>query len=126
MKKWFFLSIICLLSVHYCFATEGIDKTLQIKSNVSQTKISKLQKDANFNFVVSTIITSIVENESSLQESSQSQSSTFKNNPNNFSLFLKITEEIYSSIFSQYTTAFYNFLIKYRKTDLIYPFHYFW
>jgi hypothetical protein len=126
MKKWFFLSIIYLLSVHYSFATEGIYKTLQIKSNVSQTKISKLQKDADFNFVVSTIITSIVENESSLQESSQSQSSTFKNNPNNFSLFLKITEEIYSSTFSQYTTAFYNFLIKYRKTDLIYPFHYFW
>ena len=67
-------------------------------------------------------------NENTLQEISEFQVSTsLKNNPNtNFSSFLKLTEGIYSSSFSQYIAASYNFLIKYRKADIIFPFHYFW
>lgn len=126
MKKWIFIIVIFILSANYCFAIDGIYEITQKKSTTDHTQISKLQEFTNFSYKGSTITTSITENESSFQESTQFQFSNFKNNPNNFSNFLKISEGIYSSTFSQYSAAFNNILIKHRKVDIIFPFHYFW
>ena len=112
--------------MQYCFAFEGTKEIAEIKSVSHQTQINKLQKNADFTVESSTIISTVTENESYLQETSQFQFLTFKNNPNNFSNYLKITEEIYSSTYAQYTAAFHNFPIKYRKANIIFPFHYFW
>lgn len=126
MKKWIFIIVIFIHSANYCFAIDGIYKITQKKSTTDHTQISKLQEFTNFSYKSSTISTPITENESSFQESTQFQFSNFKNNPNNFSNFLKISEAIYSSAFSQYSAAFNNTLIKLRKVDIIFPFHYFW
>lgn len=126
MKKRFFIIVALILSMQYCFAFEGTKEIAEIKSVSHQTQINKLQKNADFTVESSTIISTVTENESYLQETSQFQFLTFKNNPNNFSNYLKITEEIYSSAYSQYTAAFYNFPIKFRKANIIFPFHYFW
>jgi hypothetical protein len=126
MKKWIFIIVIFILSANYCFAKDNIYEITQKKSTTDQTQISKLQEFTNFSYKGSTLTTSITENESSFQESTQFQFSNFKNNPNNFSNFLKISEGIYSSTFSQYSAAFNNILIKRRKVDIIFPFHYFW
>lgn len=39
---------------------------------------------------------------------------------------IRITKELWESAFFQYRQSFVNFLIRYRKADLIYPFHCFW
>lgn len=35
-------------------------------------------------------------------------------------------EQIFSAVFSQYLSYWRNTLIPYRKSDILYPFHYFW
>lgn len=37
-----------------------------------------------------------------------------------------ILEKRYAVIFAGYTTAYRNILVRFRKSDLIFPFHYFW
>jgi hypothetical protein len=38
----------------------------------------------------------------------------------------KFIEQLFESEFTQYYNFSINFLIKYRKSDIIFPFHYFW
>jgi len=42
------------------------------------------------------------------------------------SAYLKYFERVISSEFVQYIFQAYNFPVKYRKSDLLFPFHYFW
>lgn len=51
---------------------------------------------------------------------------SIKNPFNRFSLILKSTEQIIVNTFSQYSSFSQNFLIRYQKVDIIFPFHYFW
>lgn len=39
---------------------------------------------------------------------------------------IRITKELWESVFAQYRLTSINLLIRYRKADLIFPFHYFW
>ncbi len=39
---------------------------------------------------------------------------------------IKWIEQLFATEYSQYTNFSINFLIQYRKSDLIFPFHYFW
>jgi len=38
----------------------------------------------------------------------------------------KTTEQLFESVITQYINIAKNLLIRYRKSDLIFPFHYFW
>ena len=38
----------------------------------------------------------------------------------------KVTEQIFETKYSQYSSFSINFLIQHRKKDIIFPFHYFW
>lgn len=51
---------------------------------------------------------------------------SIKNPFKGFSLILQATEQLIVNTFSQYTTFSKNFLIRYQKIDIIFPFHYFW
>lgn len=126
MKKRFFIIVTLILSMQYCFAIGANKKVAEIKPTSFQTQINKLQKNADFTVESSTIIAIVTENENSFEETSQFQFSTFKNNPDTFSTYLKLIETVYSSTYNQYTSAFYNFPIKFKKANLIFPFHYFW
>tara|TARA_R110001583_G_scaffold77046_1_gene210155 strand:+ start:7391 stop:7771 length:381 start_codon:yes stop_codon:yes gene_type:complete len=126
MKKWFFLILTFILSLQFFVAFGNTINSTNLKLTSHQTQVNKLQKNAAIIFEASTIITAVTENESSLQETNQFQISTVKNNPNNFSNYFKLIETIYSSTYNQYTSAFYNFPIKFKKANLIFPFHYFW
>ena len=100
----------------------------KIETSPNQTHLKRIQYNIDNEIDSFPIIVAFSKNENTLQEINEFQVSTsLKNNPNtNFSSFLKLTEGIYSSSFSQYIAASYNFLIKYRKADIIFPFHYFW
>ncbi|MFO7674059.1 MAG: hypothetical protein R6V74_10170 [Lutibacter sp.] len=51
---------------------------------------------------------------------------SFKESKNEFSAILKFRELFFANEFSQYIFSAVNFLIKYGKVDIIFPFHYFW
>jgi hypothetical protein len=51
---------------------------------------------------------------------------SFKVSKNEFSAILKFRELFFANEFSQYIFSAVNFLIKYGKVDIIFPFHYFW
>ncbi|MHB1107942.1 MAG: hypothetical protein ACYCZ2_16425, partial [Lutibacter sp.] len=57
---------------------------------------------------------------------SNSLPTTFKESKNEFSAILKFRELFFANEFSQYIFSARNFLIKYGKVDIIFPFHYFW
>jgi hypothetical protein len=51
---------------------------------------------------------------------------TFKNPFQSFSAVLQTEEAIFASVFHQYHRTSANLLIRFRKANLIFPFHYFW
>lgn len=57
---------------------------------------------------------------------SNSLPTSFKESKNEFSAILKFRELFFANEFSQYIFSAINFLIKYGKVDIIFPFHYFW
>ena len=52
--------------------------------------------------------------------------STFKNSFSGFATSIKSSEPFVSSQFHQYLSFYRNCLIRYRKSDVIFPFHYHW
>jgi hypothetical protein len=72
-----------------------------------------------------------INNHALLSEPSTNNSYTgpvkgFKNPFNKLWATTKTSEHLTEPEFSQYTKSFRNVLIKHRKTDFIFPFHYFW
>jgi hypothetical protein len=49
-----------------------------------------------------------------------------KNPCSGFWGILKLAERLFESKYAQYTSISNDFLIKFRKADIIFPFHYFW
>jgi hypothetical protein len=127
MKKRFLIIVIFIFSMQFLFAY-GINLNItKIETSPNQTHLKRIQYNIDNEIDSFPIIVAFSKNENTLQEINEFQVSTsLKNNPNNFSSFSKVTEGIYLSTYSQYTTAFYNFSIRYRKVDIIFPFHYFW
>jgi hypothetical protein len=64
--------------------------------------------------------------ESSVNNYTSAPVPNFKNPTNGVWAIFKTTEQLFESTYSQYTRISRNFLIQHRKTDLIFPFHYFW
>ncbi len=53
-------------------------------------------------------------------------SSSSKNPTFSFLLILQISENLFACTFLQYQSIAQKFIIRFRKADLIFPFHYFW
>lgn len=53
-------------------------------------------------------------------------SSSLKNPFNDFWAWAKLTDGVFFSTFLQYSFYSQNLLIRFRQTDIIFPFHYFW
>ncbi len=52
--------------------------------------------------------------------------SSSKNSINEFVTVLKLTDHLVASTLIQYSSYSDNTPVRYRKTDIIFPFHYFW
>ncbi|MDW5289601.1 hypothetical protein [Formosa sp. PL04] len=123
MKKAVKFSGVLLLTVLYCFAlysvAQPLPKTFIVNSNPSEQQ----QK-------VSTVTKSLF----NLTSESENLSVSFNPSPGPFlkiPLFesgwhSKLNEQLVLAQISQYTKHQTNTLVKYRKTDSIFPFHYFW
>mgnify|MGYP006179979229 CR=1 FL=1 len=66
------------------------------------------------------------ESESLVNPFSNSIPTTLKDTNNGFFAIVKIRELFFANEFSQYIFSARNFLIKYGKVNIIFPFHYFW
>lgn len=66
------------------------------------------------------------QSESLVNPLSNTLPATFKDSNNEFSAIVKIRELFFANEFSQYIFYVRNFLIKYGKSNIIFPFHNFW
>lgn len=115
------LSIVCLIAV-YCLAIGGGTKSYAL-SNSGQKEVSSQEQ---FNICLSTKLfchTFLFEN------AVNNNSLPVPNLKNSFIDVWAITnslEALFETIFSQYSRFSTNTLINHRKSDIIFPFHYFW
>jgi len=76
--------------------------------------------------VVSALYYGVTEPERSVSELTHCQVINFKNTFNSLDGIIKVTGFLFETRFFQYTKLSENFLVQYRKADIIFPFHYFW
>jgi len=123
VKKLFRILGITLLTVLYCFAISLVGDTFQ---NSGFTNKSTNEKGSNDVTVSIKFFSNTSQAESLANPFSNSLPTTFKESKNEFSAILKFRELFFANEFSQYIFSARNFLIKYGKVDIIFPFHYFW
>jgi len=123
VKKLFRILGITLLTVLYCFAISLVGDTFQ---NSGFTNKSTNEKGSNDVTVSIKFFSNTSQAESLANPFSNSLPTTFKESKNEFSAILKFRELFFANEFSQYIFSARNFLIKYGKVNIIFPFHYFW
>jgi len=123
VKKLFRILGIILLTALY-FAAISFDG--HISQNKDFTNKSALEKGkADSTVSVKQFINSS-QAESLANPYSYTPPITFKNSFNEFLAIVKTTEQFFANEFVQYISISKNFRIKYRKANIIFPFHYFW
>jgi hypothetical protein len=123
VKKLFRILGITLLTVLYCFAISLVGDTFQ---NSGFTNKSTNEKGSDDVTVSIKFFSNTSQAESLVNPFSNSLPTTFKESKNEFSAILKFRELFFANEFSQYIFSARNFLIKYGKVNIIFPFHYFW
>jgi len=116
------LSVVLLTAI-YCFAIGVVTNSLtysDFKSNSTTTQEQYFSDFSTKLFCHTTLTESSVNNYNNLPASSS------KNPFNGLLAVTKTTEQLFETAFTQYTNISRNFLIQHRKTDIIFPFHYFW
>ncbi|MHB1147879.1 MAG: hypothetical protein ACYC01_09830 [Lutibacter sp.] len=123
MKKLFRILGIILLTALY-FAAISFDG--RISQNEDFTNKSASEKENTNSTVSVKLFSNTSQAESLANPYSNTPPITFKNSFNEFLAIVKITEQFFANEFVQYISISKNFRIKYRKANIIFPFHYFW
>jgi hypothetical protein len=114
---------IALLTVLYCVTISlAVDISQDSGFTVKKTS-EKYKKDLSVSVKQ---FSNTAEAESLVNHFSNSNPTTLKDSDKGFSAIVKIRELFFANEFSQYIFTARNFLIKYGKTNIIFPFHYFW
>jgi len=116
------LSVVFLTAI-YCFAIGVVTKSLAHSDFHSNTTTSQEQYFSDFS---TKLFCHTSQSESSVNNYINQPVPSFKNPFNGLWTITKTTEQLFETAFSQYTNISRNFLIQHRKTDIIFPFHYFW
>lgn len=116
------LSVVFLTAI-YCFAKGVVTKSLAHSDFHSNTTTSQEQYFSDFS---TKLFCHTSQSESSVNNYINQPVPSFKNPFNGLGEISKTTEQLFETAFSQYTNISRNFLIQHRKTDIIFPFHYFW
>lgn len=123
MKNSIRLLIAVSLAAIYCFAIGVVTNSLgysdfRSNSNSSQEKC--------FSNLSTQLFCHTSQTESSLNYTNILPSPNFKNSFNGIWAIIKATGKLYNTTFTLYKTFSRNVLVNHRKTDIIFPFHYFW
>jgi hypothetical protein len=116
------LSVVVIAAI-YCFAIGTAFNSLN-NSDFSNSS-SSLQEKTISDFSAKLFYPTAA-SESSVNNYNNLPTPSFKNPFNGLWAIHNTSEQLLETTFSQYTNASRNFLIHNRKTDLIFPFHYFW
>lgn len=123
MKNLFKISGIALLIALYC-------ATISFAGNNSQNSDFINKSDSEKEKTNSTVSVKLFSNTSQSESLANPYSNTppftIKNSFNEFLAIVKIREQFFANEFTQYISISKNFRIKYRKANIIFPFHYFW
>ena len=123
MKSNFRIINVAVLLVIYCFAIVASNNSL-INADFSGNKFSSQEKIISNSF--EKLFCHTKHSETSFNNYNNLPGPGFENKLSGFYAFLKAREQLIESEFSQYTTFAEAVLINQRKSDLIFPFHYFW
>lgn len=116
------LSAVVLIAI-YCFAINTATKSIN-HSNFQHNSNSTQEK--YFSDLSTKFFCHTSPPESLVENYNNQPNSSFKNPFNGLWVKIKTTEQLFKTTFSQYINFSINFLIQHRKTDIIFPFHYFW
>lgn len=123
MKNFNRIIAALVLTIIYCFAIVVVSNS-HASTNVHGP--IKSEKVNYFSEVSTNILSHTSTQESSLKKFNNFPALNFKYPFSGIWGIIKTTEDLYRCEYSQYAYASINFLIEYRKSDLIFPFHYFW
>jgi len=107
----------------YCFAIGVVTKSLVNSDFHSNSATLHEQYFSDFSTKLFCLTS---QPESSVNNYINQLVPSYKNPFNGFWAIPKITEQLFETAFSLYTNISKNFLIQHRKSDIIFPFHYFW
>jgi len=116
------LSVVFLTTI-YCFAIGAVTKSFAHSDFHSNSTTSQEQYFSDFS---TKLFCHTSQSESSVNNYNNQPVPSFKNPFKEFWAIAKTIEQFFETAFSQYTNISRNFLIQHRKTDIIFPFHYFW
>lgn len=114
---------VILLSAIYFFAI-GIYLKSPVQSDIQHSQTTAQAK--LFSIAYSDLFCQPSQSESSVNNFTNFTTPSFTNKFNKHWAISKIPNLLVETKFSQYTTFSINFLIQHRKSNLIFPFHYFW
>lgn len=126
MKTKIKILSVVLLTAIYCYAI-GIAATTSAQVN-PQYYSTTSEKEYCVDFSTK-LFYHTAQYESSVDNCNNQPTLNIKNP---FSVFnipgahARVTEQLFESVITQYINIAKNLLIRYRKSDLIFPFHYFW
>lgn len=117
-------SVICLMTV-YCFSI-GVVANSFTYSDFQSKQFSSSQEKIVSDFSTNLFLHAS-QHENSVNNLNNFPAPTFKNHSHEYWAIAKETEHLFNTEFSQYITSFSrNILINYRKSNIIFPFQYFW
>lgn len=125
MKKRLRIIALLNISVLYCFVISLYSGNASTYSSA----FSKLTKSESKNcsaLTVSDFLCHVPHAEVAAPAFTTAPPSSLKTPFNEFLDWAKLTEQVFFSSFSQYSFYSQNLLIRFRQTDIIFPFHYFW
>lgn len=112
-----------LLTVLYCVVISLVADISHNSGFSVKTTSEKVNKDLSVSIKQ---FSNTAEAESLLNPFSNALPTSLKDTNNGFSAIVKIRELFLANEFSQYIFSARNFIIKYGKVNIIFPFHYFW
>lgn len=116
------LNVVFLTAI-YCFAIVFVAKTVAHFDfkDISTSSQEKITSDFSTKLFCHTS-----QSESSVNNINNLPTPNLKKPFNGLWVITKTIEQLFETAFSQYTNISRNFLIQHRKSDIIFPFHYFW
>jgi len=125
MKKVvsFFVTVIIILL--YCFASGTINRGLSNSPSIHESD-ADLEEEGYYLAVSVNYLGSALQAETVTSIFNAPTFFSFKNSLYGYAALLKFADNLFSIKFNQYISFSGNFTVKYRKSDLIFPFHYFW
>ena len=125
MKKVVSFFVTAMIILLYCFASGMINSGVSNSASIHASG-ADVEEEGYYLAVSVNSIGSALQAETVTSPFNAPTFFSFKSSSYGYAALLKSAEKLFSSEFNRYISFLGNFTVKYRKSDLIFPFHYFW